>query len=116
MLPLIDRVSQKPDLATIALLLIIFFLSLKLLDMLWQAVMFWLRLVRRIVFWGGLALLGLWMYNRGPEGAMEDIGYWFDVWAGEYRYWKEQAETARMVRDRVGNGRGRGGGAGDGWY
>ncbi|KAI7157782.1 hypothetical protein KC349_g5379 [Hortaea werneckii] len=44
LLPLIDQVSQKPDLATIALLLIIVLVSLKILDMLWQTLLFWMRL------------------------------------------------------------------------
>ncbi|KAF2722787.1 hypothetical protein K431DRAFT_244366 [Polychaeton citri CBS 116435] len=100
-LPLIDRVAQKPDLATIALLLIILFVSLKILNMLWQAVMFWVRLAKTIIFWGGLGALAIWVYNRGPDGMMEDVSYWTEVWQQEHHYWKEQErEARRMARQK----------------
>ena len=95
---LIDQVSKKPDLATIALLLIIVFISLKILNMLWQTVVFWVRLAARIVFWGGLVALAVWMYSRGPEGVMEDVGYWYSVWNDEHAYWREREKAARMAR------------------
>ncbi|GAB7350825.1 hypothetical protein MBLNU459_g1359t1 [Dothideomycetes sp. NU459] len=104
LIPAIERVIQKPDLATIALMLLILFLSLKLLNMLWQAVMFWVRLATRIVFWGGLIVLGFWLANRGAEGAMEDVGYWTGVWKSNYEHWKDQAESAKLVRDNLGTG------------
>lgn len=110
-LPLIDRVMQKPDLATIGLLLVVLFLSLKILNMAWQALMFWVRLARRVVFWGGLAALGFWLYNRGVDGAVDDAGQWANVWSKEYEYWKERAETAKSVKETVGYGR-----QGNGWF
>ncbi|GAB7365502.1 hypothetical protein MBLNU230_g6575t1 [Neophaeotheca triangularis] len=111
LLPLITNLTQKPDLATIALLLVIFFISLKILNMLYQAVMFWVRLAWRIVFWGGAVLLGLWLYTRGPEGVMNDFGYWMEAWGREYKYWKDQEAGARMARGKqqpLGAGAGRG--------
>lgn len=112
-LPLIDQVSRKPDLATIALLLIILFVSLKILDMLWQTMLFWLRLARKIVFWGGLAALALWLYTRGPDGVMEDVEYWLQVWNHEHEYWRERERAARMARQ--GGGMRKQGKSG-GWY
>lgn len=111
-LPIIDQVSRKPDLATIALLLVIFFISLKLLNMLWQTVMFWFNLARRLLFWGGLVVLGLWMYTRGPEGVQEDVQYWMGVWTNERDYWKERERAARMANQV----KGRGGGRNGGWF
>jgi hypothetical protein len=109
-LPLIDQVSQKPDLATIALLLVILFVSLKLLNMLYQTLIFWIRMAWRLVFWGGLVALGLWMYNRGPEGVGEDIQYWADVWMQEREYWMEQQNQRLKVESlRAQQGRGWGG-------
>ncbi|KAF2486908.1 hypothetical protein BDY17DRAFT_292329 [Neohortaea acidophila] len=96
--PLIDKITHKPDIATIALLLVILFISLKLLDLLWQTVLFWLRLARRVVFWGGLVMLGLWLYTRGPEGVWADVQYWVDVWGQEKEYWKDKDRIARMAR------------------
>ena len=54
--------------------------------MLAQTVLFWFRLARKVIWWGGLLALGLWMYTRGPEGAMEDVGYWWNVWNKDYEY------------------------------
>ena len=112
-LPLIDQVSRKPDLATIALLLIIIFVSLKIVDMLWQTVMFWIRMVRRLVFWGGLAALALWVWSRGPEGMLEDVRYWSQTWNKEYDHWKDKETVAKMARQ---GGRGYGRPQQTGWF
>jgi hypothetical protein len=109
LLPLIDQVSRKPDLATVALLVIILFVSLKILNMLYQTFVFWLRMAWRIVFWGSLAALALWMYHRGPEGAVEDVGYWWNVWNQDYDYWRERERVARMMKQGQGQGRRTGG-------
>ncbi|EME89479.1 uncharacterized protein MYCFIDRAFT_86383 [Pseudocercospora fijiensis CIRAD86] len=100
LLLLINQVSEKPDLATIALLLIIFFISLKILNMLLQTVLFWFRMARRLVFWGGLVGLAVWMYTRGPEGAAADLQYWYDTWTVEYEHWKEQERVARLMQQQ----------------
>lgn len=105
LIPIIDQLSQKPDLATIALLLIIVLVSLKILDMLYQTVMFWIRLVWRVVFWGGLAALALWMYTRGPDGVAEDMQYLFETWNGEYQNFKDQERVARLMHQRGGGRR-----------
>jgi hypothetical protein len=93
--PIIQAVTQKPDLATIALLLLIIFLSLKILNMLLSTVMFWFRLATKIIFWGSLAIAGLWMWTRGPEGVLEDLGHWGGMWTEEYKQLTERAKMAR---------------------
>lgn len=97
MLQLVEQVSHKPDLATIALILVIVLVSLKLLDMLWQTMLFWLRLLKTVLFWGGLVALALWMWSRGPDGMMVDMEHWWGVWNQEYGYWKERERVARLV-------------------
>ena len=76
-----DQVYKKPDLATILMLVTILFISLKVFNMLWQMVISWVKLVLKIVLWGGMALLAVWMYTRGPEGFMEDVEYWWQTWS-----------------------------------
>lgn len=110
-----DSISQKPDLATIALLLVILFISLKLLNMLWQTILFWVNLARKVVFYGGLVGLGLWMYTRGAEGVQEDISYWVEVWTTERDYWRERERVARLG-NQVRMGGGGYGGRGGGWF
>jgi hypothetical protein len=105
----IYQATKNPDLATIALLLVILFVSLKLLNMLLQSLLFWFRLARSIAFWGGLAVLALWMWTRGPEGMVEDAGYWMHVWSKEYEYWREREGAARLARNAGAGGAIRGG-------
>lgn len=83
-------------------MLLILFLSLKLLNMLWQAVMFWIRLATRIVFWGGATVLAFWIVHRGIDGAMDDLGYWTGVWKGELEHWQEKAESAKITQKNFG--------------
>lgn len=97
---LVDKISTKPDLTTIALLLVIVLVSLKILDMLYQTVLWWLRMIKSAVFWGGLIGLALWMYTRGPDGVAEDIQHWANTWSGEYQYWKEQERNQNIFRQR----------------
>ena len=99
LLLLVGQVSQKPDLATIALLLVVVLVSLKILNMLLQTVTFWLRMARRLAFWGGLVGLAVWMYTRGPDGVAEDVQFWYNTWDREYQYWQNQ--------DRMANARSR---------
>lgn len=104
--PLINQVISKPDLATIALLLVIILVSLKILDMLWQSVKFWLKMAWRVAFYGGLAALGLWFWTRGPEGVAEDVQYLSQTFSKEHQYWLEQERSStRMARQRPAYGR-----------
>lgn len=73
-------------------MLVILYISLKLVNMLVQSVLFWARLAFRITFWGGLVVLAFWLSQRGVDGAAEDVGYWYRMWKGELDYYKSQAE------------------------
>lgn len=107
-LPLVDHLTKKPDLASIALVLLILFLSLKVLNMLWQAVMFWVRLATRIIFWGGAIVVALWVVNRGMDGVVEDVGHWTQIWSSEYQHWSDQSQSARTMKNKFGAGSRRG--------
>ena len=65
-------ISTPPSLATLALLFVVFFLSLKLLDLLWRTLVFWLALALRAIVLAGALALGLWVWARGLEGVVED--------------------------------------------
>lgn len=97
---IMDSISSKPDLATIALLLVIIFISLKILNMVVGTVLFWFRMARKVAFWGTLVALALWMYTRRPVGVAEDLGHWYGVWKGEYAHWSEQEKLARIMTEQ----------------
>ncbi|PSK37447.1 hypothetical protein B9Z65_2189 [Elsinoe australis] len=112
-LPFFLRLTEKPDLASLALLLILLFISLKVLNLLYQAVMWWVRLAFRLVFWGAIIATVTWLFVRGPDGVMDDMSRLADTWKGEYGYWQAREQEARYFRDgRPGyaGGTGHGGG------
>lgn len=68
------------------------FVSLKILDMAYRAVLFWVKLVVRLVVWGSLAAMALWIWNRGADGFVEDIQDLMGYWMGEYERFKDEAK------------------------
>lgn len=96
--------GTSPSLGSIALLIIVLFLSLKILGMLYRAVIFWVTLAVRVFFLGSLALIAIWMYTRGPDGALEDMQYWGGYWKGEYHKWERQARVAQNAAGYRGHG------------
>ena len=66
--------SSTPDLVSVFLLLLILFLSLKILDYTRRMVLFWVWLVFRVVFWGVILAVGYWVYSVGVERAGVEVG------------------------------------------
>jgi hypothetical protein len=93
--PLFTRLITQPDVATILALLAIFFISLKILDMMYRAVMFWINMAIRLVFWGSLVVLGMWVWQRGVEGFVEDISGLVEHWSGEYEKFSGEVKSYR---------------------
>lgn len=103
--PFLTRLVTQPDIASVLLLIAVFFISLKILGMLYRAVMFWVMLAVRLVFWGAIVLTGLWVWNRGPEGFVEDMqglgAYWmgeYERYSGEVRGFQKQKEEQIRVQ------------------
>lgn len=99
-LPFIDRLVEKPDIASVAILLFTLWISLKILGMAYRAVMFWVTLAIRFVFWASLIFVGVWVWNRGPDGVIEDVSHWWGVYMGEVKYWEEQQELRQQMGQR----------------
>jgi len=71
-----------PDLVQILILAVILFISLKVLDYARRVIVFWVMLVFRLVFWGSLLGLGLYVYRVGVENAGRDVGWVWGVVMG----------------------------------
>lgn len=97
-MPLFTRVLDKPDVASILVVVAALFISFKILDMMYRAVLFWVNLVFRLILWGGIAVIGLWIYNRGPDGFVNDVQDLVHTWAGEYE--KYSSEVKRFQQDQ----------------
>jgi hypothetical protein len=105
--PLFSRVVTQPDVASILALVAIFFISLKILDMMYRAVLFWVNMVIRLALWGSMAVLGLWVYNRGIDGFVRDVQDISQTWMGSYEKYsnevkKYQAEKEGQIRMQAG--------------
>ena len=85
---------------SIALLLVILFVSLKLLDMAWRAMVFWLNLAAKIVFWASMVMLVTWIWTRGPDGFMGDMQDLVAFWSKEYHDTKMRARVEKELRNR----------------
>lgn len=88
------------DFTTLILLAVGLFLSLKILNIVFNAVMFWVRLVFRILFWGAMVGVGLWVYYRGLEGFIEDLLALGRFWLGEYEGFKDDVRGYREQKER----------------
>jgi len=99
-----ELTRTSPSLTTIALLLIVLLISLKLLNMLVQAVMFWVRMAVRILFVSAIFFVGCWIWARGPEGVIEDATGVVQYWKGEFREQKDKLQYAQKFYDQVGRG------------
>ncbi|KAJ5279788.1 Nuclear pore assembly and biogenesis protein APQ12 [Penicillium angulare] len=74
--------AAMPDLISVFMLLVILFISLKILDYARRVVMFWVTLAFRFVFWGSLLGLGFYVYKVGVENAGRDLGWVWGVVMG----------------------------------
>ena len=118
--PLITKIVTQPDVASILALLAILLISLKILDMAYRAVLFWVKLAVRLVMWGSIVGVGFWVWNRGVDGFVEDVKglsvYWlaqYERFAGEAKGW-QRAEEAQ-IRFQAGQQGARGYGRRGGW-
>lgn len=71
-----------PDLLSILLLAVILLVSLKILDYARRVIVFWVVLVFRLVFWGSILGLALYIWRVGVENAGRDLGWVFGVVEG----------------------------------
>ncbi|KAF2638088.1 hypothetical protein P280DRAFT_90781 [Massarina eburnea CBS 473.64] len=97
--PLLAPISTQPDIASAILLLILLLSSLKILNMAYRAVMFWLWLAVQLTLLGGILLIGTWAWKKGAEGVVSDVQelvrFWwgqYEMFSGEVEGWKGQAE------------------------
>lgn len=111
--------TETPSLATLVLLAVLIVLSLKVLDLLRRTVLYWIGVALRLAMWGGVALLGVYVYQRGVEKSLEDFGWVVGllVGLGEQGQQVGHAKAAGREREarRIPKGSPRGRTRGAGW-
>lgn len=84
--------QDSPAIISVGIFALIVLVALQVLNFAHRFFMFWVRLVTRIFFWGGLVLLGAAVWQRGVGRTAEDVVMWGnelrDVWWREYRKWE----------------------------
>jgi hypothetical protein len=90
----------QPDLTSILVLVVLLFASFKILDMAYRAVMFWVNLVLKLAFWGGLATMGFWVWHRGVDGFTEDVQNLIEFWAGSYQKYSGEVKKFQKQKER----------------
>jgi hypothetical protein len=93
----VDEISKSsPSLASVVLLLIILFLSLRILGMLWRAFVFWITLVIKAALGVVVAFMAVWIITRGPEGFVDDVQDMGSYWMHEYKRYSRQSGVVQQ--------------------
>ncbi|KAL8929816.1 MAG: hypothetical protein Q9208_000960 [Pyrenodesmia sp. 3 TL-2023] len=74
--------TEQPSLTSLALLAILLVVSLKVLDMLRRTVIYWISMAIRLAMYATMAVIGMWIYQRGLEQSLEDLGWIVGLLAG----------------------------------
>lgn len=74
--------SGVPDLASLALLALLALLSFKLLDMVRRTIVYWIGVALRLALWLTVAAVGVYVWQRGLEASVEDLGWVLGYLAG----------------------------------
>ena len=105
---------------TLVLLAVVLLVSLKVLDILRRQIVYWISVVLRLSMWVAVALIGLYVYQRGAEQSLEDVGWVIGLFAGLTDEGEKigKAKGTQKMADarRAQAGRPRGRTRGGGWY
>jgi hypothetical protein len=122
LLPLLNRAAvfaqDSPAIITVGLLLLVFVISLQILNLARRMIVFWTRILFQVLFYGGLVVLSMVVWQRGLGRTAGDLADWAveirQVWLMEYRRWEGYQNQGRGGV-KAGNYNVRAGYAGTGW-
>ncbi|KAI9051084.1 hypothetical protein LZ554_005190 [Drepanopeziza brunnea f. sp. 'monogermtubi'] len=84
---------ESPAIVSLGVLLLVLLVAMQILAFCRRVMMFWARVVVRLVFWGVVGALVSLVWQRGLERTVGDAVAWGvrlkDVWWREYRRWEE---------------------------
>jgi hypothetical protein len=123
LLPALNRVAvfaqDSPAIITVGILLLLLVISMQILNFARRLIVFWTRIMLQVLFYGGIVVLVMVVWQRGVGRTVGDLAEWAqeikDVWWREYRRWEGYQNQGR-VRGAGGGRYGvRGGNAGTTW-
>jgi hypothetical protein len=84
--------QDSPGIISVGILILLLLIVLQIVNIVRRIMMFWVRLLTRILFWGGIALVIAVVWQRGLSRSANDLLNFgqeiSDVWWGEYRRWE----------------------------
>ncbi|KAL8939027.1 MAG: hypothetical protein Q9211_002933 [Gyalolechia sp. 1 TL-2023] len=110
--------TEQPSLLSLALLALLLVISLKVLDMVRRTVIYWISIAIRLVMYVGMVIVGMWVYQRGLDQSLEDLGWLVGLLAGLSEQGEKigharatgRTREARKIPRSSARGRARGGG------
>lgn len=74
--------SDSPDIVTLLILAGVLIASLKVLDYMRKTIMYWVSVAIKLALWVVVAVVGVYVYQRGLEQSVEDFGWVWGLLAG----------------------------------
>ncbi|KAL2067192.1 hypothetical protein VTL71DRAFT_1616 [Oculimacula yallundae] len=122
---LLSTLHTSPAILSLAAIILLLVIALQILSFVRRVMMFWFRMVMRLLFWAAVVLLCSVVWQRGVGRTGEDLGRWAGevgrVWEREYKRWEGIQGRNGGAAGNMGNlggGRGYGNGranAGSSW-
>lgn len=82
---------------------------MQVLNLMRRVMLFWVRLTTKLVFYGGVVLLGAAVWQRGVGRTADDLVGWAgelsEVWWREYRRWEGYQNQAQRAAGTKGGSR-----------
>lgn len=103
LLPYLNRAlvlaQDSPGILTIGVLLLFLLIAMQILNFVRRVMMFWVRLITRVVFYSAIVMVGAAVWQRGLGRTVDDLMAWGqelnEVWWREYRRWEGYQNQAK---------------------
>lgn len=113
-----ERLGDSPDVVFVGFALAVAFLFLQVFLWMHRVMMFWTRLVTRMIFWSLIAMVVAMVWQRGPEAVLRDVAVFSgraaayatvvkDIWLAEYDRYDAQTRNSRETMMGGANASGR---------
>jgi hypothetical protein len=67
--------------------------------MAYRAVLFWISLAYKLFMFSLVVTIGFWIYNRGPEGFMDDVGNMGNYWMAQYEKFSDEVNYYQSQKE-----------------
>ncbi|KAH8662896.1 hypothetical protein BGZ60DRAFT_76754 [Tricladium varicosporioides] len=88
----LDFAQDSPAIISVGVLILFLLVALQILSWIRRIMMWWFRLVMRLMFWGAVVVLVSVVWQRGVGRTVQDLVGWGEelrgVWWQEYRRWE----------------------------